>query len=903
MSRRKPLIKQLFNCIFCLLLLCSFQCFSQNVPARLVASVGHNKDILFGSFSSYENVLATIATDHKIIIWDTKTGKEINTLYYLINREDIEKNYHMLRPISIIFSPDSVHIYVNFSGLCLMFNYIKGTQEHIFFPSLINYSIDLSDDGKNIIFSDSIFSKTAYTYNIITFSMRTDPIIPVANKQVDKRKEPNNSGSKASGHKDKRFISSGATGTIVDDANGTSISLKSNQVLPVFGQVFAITGKKLLTVHNPQFLNYKYHLTDEEFMVWGKAVLAKSKYSGRPGDEPYWEKKFVEEGLKKQYKPALNVTNPSLRLWDLEKGVVTDSIGEDFISSNDNVGEKGKYFITSEYLPQNDPMSLERKAMLSDWGRDIKLDGIVDSLKNIAKVASSVLKDIYISNTLEYTAKSLLINNVSHDTFSLFAMNTEDWVIVNKAGYFMASKEGAGLLHYVKNKKIYSFDQFDLQFNRPDLLLKEIGIASDAIIELNRWSVIKRWQDMKIDTAQFNNKEENYNAPEIEIKTNLGSTNVVHNKHFPLIVNITKGEQKILTLHVWVNGTPLYCQPGKDLNGISKKNIEVNLDLNPGLNVIEVSVLNVQSVSSNRERIEVTYKPTVYAKPKLYVVALGVSNYEDPLWNKLPFAENDARDIAKLFDTLKTPFLPATVFLLTGRDVTPKRLDEIRNNLMNTNPDDAVIIFYSGHGIRTRDQRLFLGTQSMNFRNPEKNGLADEWISEMLCGIPARHRLYLIDACQSGKVNSLPISSVKAINLINENKNDEEGKFVSSKENEQTRGANELNIPKGPNEYAFDLMINRFRDLFRGNGATEITATTGYGLAYEDGIVVDGKPRSIENGVFTYCIKAALTNQQHLTISDFKAYILEMMDQIVIHKKEQRAMIRQENRMDNWSLK
>ncbi|HRF20133.1 MAG TPA: hypothetical protein PK977_18275, partial [Chitinophagaceae bacterium] len=101
-----------------------------------------------------------------------------------------------------------------------------------------------------------------------------------------------------------------------------------------------------------------------------------------------------------------------------------------------------------------------------------------------------------------------LINNKTRDTVSFIKIDTLDWITVLKNGYYMASRNAAKTISYVSGMDVYPFEQFDLQYNRPDKVLAAIGKASPTLIEAYHKAYLKRIKRAGIDSSQFLNELE-----------------------------------------------------------------------------------------------------------------------------------------------------------------------------------------------------------------------------------------------------------------------------------------------------------------------------------------------------------------------------------------------------------
>ena len=76
----------------------------------------------------------------------------------------------------------------------------------------------------------------------------------------------------------------------------------------------------------------------------------------------------------------------------------------------------------------------------------------------------------------------------------LISKNKKDYVIYDIDNYYKATKNGLQLITYEYNNVVYPFEQFDLSFNRPDILLSRLGSPwhDPVLIDLFNSAYLKR---------------------------------------------------------------------------------------------------------------------------------------------------------------------------------------------------------------------------------------------------------------------------------------------------------------------------------------------------------------------------------------------------------------------------
>jgi hypothetical protein len=95
-------------------------------------------------------------------------------------------------------------------------------------------------------------------------------------------------------------------------------------------------------------------------------------------------------------------------------------------------------------------------------------------------------------------------------------------------------------------------------------------------------------------------------------------------------------------------------------------------------------------------------------KPKLYVLAVGVSAYDNPDY-KLASAAKDARDLAAAFTRQKGGiFREAEVKVLVDNDASKDNiLDGLERIQRQTTSKDVAVMFFSGHGLNDSTQNYY----------------------------------------------------------------------------------------------------------------------------------------------------------------------------------------------------
>jgi WD40 repeat protein len=148
----------------------------------------------------------------------------------------------------------------------------------------------------------------------------------------------------------------------------------------------------------------------------------------------------------------------------------------------------------------------------------------------------------------------------------------------------------------------------------------------------------------------------------------------------------------------------------------------------------------------------------VNQKPKLYVIAAGISHYSSSAL-ELRYA---ARDAESFIDILRTHYDKSEY---RGIDIVLLKDEQVKKGLLSatfdsiiarSGPDDSFIFFYAGHGLPGVDkQEFYFLMQDIN--NPSdaselsQKGFTARDLQEKLNVLKCKNRAIMIDACYSGR--------------------------------------------------------------------------------------------------------------------------------------------------------
>ena len=135
-------------------------------------------------------------------------------------------------------------------------------------------------------------------------------------------------------------------------------------------------------------------------------------------------------------------------------------------------------------------------------------------------------------------------------------------------------------------------------------------------------------------------------------------------------------------------------------SGVRATQYELPVQLEPGENHFEVVAVTRQGLRSSRS-LKLIRDHEV---GRLWVVAIGISKYQDPEIPALRYADADARAVSDYFrETFGLP--ESQVFLKTNEQATLREIKSVLGTQLATranDPRDTVVLYLAGHGMRDR---------------------------------------------------------------------------------------------------------------------------------------------------------------------------------------------------------
>ncbi|MDX1348874.1 MAG: caspase family protein [Putridiphycobacter sp.] len=455
---------------------------------------------------------------------------------------------------------------------------------------------------------------------------------------------------------------------------------------------------------------------------------------------------------------------------------------------------------------------------------------------------------------------------------SIVPLDREKMLIYDQKGYYFSINNAINEVGFKIKEAYYLVEQFDLKYNRPDIILEKVGFADPSLVAAYHAAYKKRLKKMGFTEVML---ESDFHLPEIEIEHFEEMPTLNDEGSIDLNLKLYDSKYKLDRINVWVNDVAIYGTGGISLRDKNVQDYQTKLtvDLAKGNNKVQVSVLNQAGAESYKETFEIECT-TGKNEPNLYLITIGESEFQQADYN-LTYAAKDANDIAALFSKSKA-YKEVFTKTLVNQEVTKENVRALKSFLSQATINDEVMIFIAGHGVLDDNLDYYFATYDMDFINPGEKGLAYDDLEGLLDGIKPLKKTLMIDACHSGEIDKDEVELAEA--------DIEEGDDI------QFRVVGNTVSPKLGTQNTSELTKSLFTDLRKGTGATVISSAGGMEFAMEGD--------DWRNGLFTYCLikgiktKAADYNADgEIWLSEIKRYVSEQVTELSNGKQQPTSRI------------
>lgn len=249
-------------------------------------------------------------------------------------------------------------------------------------------------------------------------------------------------------------------------------------------------------------------------------------------------------------------------------------------------------------------------------------------------------------------------------------------------------------------------------------------------------------------------------VPALQLKSINGATVTnaaasATQKQSKVEISVTQNPQEITDLKLYQNSKLIKAIPG---NGKSLYEFEISLTNSFGeQNYFYATASSKSGVESEKVKFTINYKGATEAKPKLYLVTIGIDKYKNPKYN-LNYAQADADGVAKVINQQSKSLFQEVIPYSIRNDKAVKAnifaaLNQIKSKALE---QDMIVVYYAGHGVMSggADKQFYIVPHDVTQLYGRDDLLVDKGISandlkDFASAINAQKQVFILDACQS----------------------------------------------------------------------------------------------------------------------------------------------------------
>ncbi len=355
------------------------------------------------------------------------------------------------------------------------------------------------------------------------------------------------------------------------------------------------------------------------------------------------------------------------------------------------------------------------------------------------------------------------------------------WILWTPSGYYDASPGGEDFIGWhVNNGKDQAADFFPISrfrstYYRPDVIDRVLKTLDEAVALQQANEEFGRKQ-----VAQVSLREKL--PPVVAISSPADGAEV---SATPIKVRYSVRSHEPLTgLKVLVDGRPVSAEGlGKPLKESGDLSVSI-----PSRDC-EVSIIaENRNAASEPATVRLSWKGAAAAKeefqikPKLYVLAVGISRYEDPAL-RLGLAAKDALDFGAVWADQKGQLYSGVEakVLTDGQATKGNILDGLEWLQRQVTQHDVAMLFFAGHGVNDPTGVFYFLPVDSDLERLKRTGISQADITSTVATIAGKVLVFM-DACHSGnlmeKVKRRGNQDISAV--INELASAENGAVVFS---------------------------------------------------------------------------------------------------------------------------
>lgn len=339
----------------------------------------------------------------------------------------------------------------------------------------------------------------------------------------------------------------------------------------------------------------------------------------------------------------------------------------------------------------------------------------------------------------------LTVTPAGGDLAARVVLASDGWAAVSQTGQFEAEGNGLDAVSWTADDQKFSLEQFSDSHYEPGLLARLLSAQAQQ-------TASAPVETLAPPPAPKVEVSKSFAMPPTAAIQTVKDGDSSDAEDFQVPYQITDVGGGITEIRLYQNGKmvwndkPAAVSEGESVSG------SIETKLAQGNNEFRLVALSRDRIESRPAKVKVSYTGAE-RKSVLHVVAVGISSYKNPSLN-LNYGVADAKGLVSYFEKQpKTLYRDVVIHTLYDTQASKDGILAVLDELKNTNPEDAVVIYLAGHGDTLGETWYFM---PYDVRYPEREdevrsrGLSSNDINDRIKNIGAQKVLMLVDACKSG---------------------------------------------------------------------------------------------------------------------------------------------------------
>jgi len=392
-----------------------------------------------------------------------------------------------------------------------------------------------------------------------------------------------------------------------------------------------------------------------------------------------------------------------------------------------------------------DPNGVGAEILDDELNMVVTLDGW-NSFDSVRELRISPNRRWLLAQTSYSGEHSIWDLNKGSKVADVFAVGGGNWVIVLPSGAYACSPGAADAMALRWRGRPYPLDRFDLQFNRPDLVIRAFG--GDEARAKRMAAMVGFRQRTGTDNV---GKTPEPKLPEVS-EGAVSEVRILGLKREGLKASVDlriSGDWKDGELIVLHNGARIRPDSSRSGNLCQIAGIH----LAAGRNVLGFEVRPSTGSPSPRAVMECD-TGSGNVRPTLRALCIGIGDYPGVELD-LPGAPNDAKSLAQALKKWDGEDQRVETELLLDAEASPETIIAKIGKLGSmTGPDDLLLVFLAAHGVNLKDSGYQVVGPKHQAGGELKDSLSLEHLVDAIGQAGALRRLLVLDTCETGNSGS-----------------------------------------------------------------------------------------------------------------------------------------------------